>query len=270
MESVALVDVEEDISKPLKIGLELIGGFGSLSSPVIIKPNICTISDNTGYSVTHSFVIEILLELLYEEDPNLSVRIVESDSQSKWINEAFIKFGYTELAAKFKKRNHDIELVNLSESATKHVSFKGDYFTDPELPNILTKAKYVISVAQAKTHYLTSITGVLKNLFGFLPRKQQGYYHPNINEVIVDLNRLIPINLSIIDARVGVEGWNGPETIPLNKFVLGHKPVSVDTVLAQLMNCEPTQIQHLVQCEKHGLGTLTPQIIRTMESDKNG
>ncbi|MFW9934108.1 MAG: DUF362 domain-containing protein [Candidatus Thorarchaeota archaeon] len=270
MDSVALVDVEEDITKPLETGLNLIGGFGTPNSPVIIKPNICTITDNTGYSVTHSFVIEILLELLYEQDPNLSIRIVESDSQSKWANEAFTKFGYTELAAKFKKRNYDIELVNLSESVTAPVSFKGDYFTDPKIPNILTKARYVISVAQAKTHYLTSITGVLKNLFGFLPRKTQNYYHPNINEVIVDLNRLIPIDLSIIDARIGVEGWNGPKTIPLNKFVLGHKPVSVDSVLAQLMNCEPTQIQHLVQCEKYGLGTLTPQIIRPPESDKNG
>jgi uncharacterized protein (DUF362 family) len=87
------------------------------------------------------------------------------------------------------------------------------------------------------------------------------YYHPNINEVITDLNRLFPINLAIIDARVGVKGWNGPETEPLGKFVFGTKPVSVDATLARLMDLDPESIQHLIQCHKYGLGTLSPKIL---------
>ena len=262
MDSVAIVDVQQDIATSLAKGLELIGGFGLLASPVIIKPNICTISDNTGYSVTHALLIESLLELLFQTDTQVSVYIVESDSQSKWINEAFTKFGYTDIATKFQQDNFDVQLVNLSESPTEHVVFTGEYFENPELPDVLMKARYIISVAQAKTHYLTSITGVLKNLFGFLPKKKQGMYHPNINEVIVDLNRLFPINLAVLDARVGVKGWNGPETVPLGKLVIGYKPVSVDTILAEFMKIDPEEIQHLIQCHKFGLGTLTPKIIK--------
>ena len=261
MDSVAIVDVQHDIATPLAKGLQLIGGFGPLVSPVIIKPNICTISDNTGYSVTHVLLIERLIELLFQKDPKVSVNIVESDSQSKWANEAFMKFGYTDLAKKFQQDNFDVELVNLSEIPTEQVSFIGDYFEDPELPDVLMKGRYIISVAQAKTHYLTSITGVLKNLFGFLPKKKQGFYHSNINEVIVDLNRLFPINLAVLDARFGVKGWNGPETVPLGKLVLGHQPVSVDAKLAELMGLDPQEIQHLIQCHKYGLGAITPNII---------
>jgi uncharacterized protein (DUF362 family) len=261
MESIALVDVQQDIATSLAKGLELIDGFGAITSPVIIKPNICTISDNTGYSVTHALLVEGLLELLFQTNSKLSVRIVESDSQSKWANEAFTKFGYTDLASRFQKEDFDVELVNLSESPTELVPFKGDYFEDPELPAVLMKTNYVISVAQAKTHYLTSITGILKNLFGFLPKKKKGVYHPNINEVLVDLNRLFPVNLAVLDARVGVKGWNGPNTVPLGKLVVGHTPVPVDAKLAELMGIDSQDIQHLIQCHKYGLGTLTPDIM---------
>jgi len=269
MESVALVHVQQDLLQSLEQGLDLIGGFDTLVSPVIIKPNICTISDNTGYSVTHSLVIEALLNIIFQKDPDISVRIVESDSQSKWAKDAFRKFGYTELVIEYQKKHHDIDLINLSECSTETIPFDGDYFTNPELPDVLVNLGSVISVAQAKTHYLTSITGVLKNLFGCLPRKDQRYYHPNINEVIADLSRLIPIDLGVVDARVGVLGWNGPQTKPLDKFILGHKPVSVDATLAHLMEKDPLQIQHLVQCQKYGLGTIFPQILSDTGSDQN-
>ncbi len=261
MDSVALVSGYTDLRQTISRGLNLIGGLRALRSPVIIKPNICTISDNTGHSVTHPFVVETLCSFLYHQDSSLSVRIVESDSQSKLANEAFIKFGYSDLASQFQAEGYDLNIINLSECPLKEVQFEGDYFSNPELPDELLKQGYIISVAQAKTHYLTSITGVLKNLFGFLPRKKKGYYHPNISEVIVDLNRLFPINLAIVDARVGVRGWNGPETVELGKFIFGHKPVPVDATLAQLMGVDPETIQHLIQCHKYGLGTLSPAIL---------
>ena len=83
MDSVALVKYTQDIGETLEQGLELIGGFGELRSPVLVKPNICTISDNTGYSVTRVEVVEALIDLVLKENGDLQIRIVESDSQSK-------------------------------------------------------------------------------------------------------------------------------------------------------------------------------------------
>ena len=97
MDSVALVRFKQDIVEALKQGLELIGGFGEIRSPVLVKPNICTISDNTGYSVTRVEVVEALVDLVLEVNGNLQIRIVESDSQSKTTGDAFEKFGYTRL-----------------------------------------------------------------------------------------------------------------------------------------------------------------------------
>ena len=260
MNSVALVEFEGDIRESLEKGLTLLGGFDDLRSPVIIKPNICTISDATGFSVSKSDVTDALIGLIMEENSNLAIRIVESDSESKYADEAFKKFGYSQLVDAMKRIGTDISLINLSTSSTINVPFEGNYFKNPTLPEIFSEPHYMISVAVAKTHYLTFLTGALKNQFGILPRKNQSYYHSYINEIIVDLNCLIQPDLCIIDARMGVEGWNGPKTRPLGVFIIGKKPASVDATLARIMQFEPERILHLVKSSEQGLGTLNPTV----------
>jgi len=259
--SVALVKYEGDVGKALEEGIELLGGFEVLKSPFVIKPNICAGVDKTGFAVTDVKVVEALIDLVLKEDRNLSIKIVESDSESKFADEAFEKFGYKSVEEKMRKLGFDVSLVNLSHSHTVPVKLDGLYFKNPELPNLITKPRYFVSIAVAKTHYLTFITGTLKNLFGLLPRKDQAFYHANINEVIVDLNRLVRPDLCVVDARVGLEGWAGPKTRRLNTFILGRKPVSVDATMARVMGFKPEKIRHLVEAEKYGLGSLNPKIL---------
>lgn len=261
MDSVALVKYEGDVKKALEEGIELIGGFGILKSPFIVKPNICADVDKTGFAVTNVEVVEALIRLVLEEDRNLSIKIVESDSESKFADEAFEKFGYKSLEEKLSNLGFDASLVNLSRSPTVPVKLDGLYFKNPELPKVITGLKYFVSVAVAKTHYLTFVTGTMKNLFGLLPRKDQSFYHASIDDVIVDLNRLVRPNLCVVDARAGLEGWEGPKTRRLNTFILGSKPVSVDATMARVMGFKPEKIRHLVEAEKYGLGTLNPKVL---------
>lgn len=261
MDSVALVKYGGDVGKALEEGIELLGGFGILESSFIVKPNICAGVDKTGFAVTNVEIVEALINLVLEENRNLSIKIVESDSESKFADEAFEKFGYKSLAEKTRNSGFDVSLVNLSRSETVPVKLDGLYFKNPELPKVITGLRYFVSIAVAKTHYLTFVTGTLKNLFGILPRKDQSFYHANINEVIVDLNRLVRPDLCIIDARVGLEGWEGPKTRRLNTFILGRKPVSVDATMARVMGFKPEKIRHLVEAEKYGLGTINPEVL---------
>jgi len=261
MNSVALVRYKDNVKQALEQGLTHIGGFGPLKSPVLIKPNICTINDGTGYSVTRIDTIKALTELLLEEDEKLTIKIIESDSQSKFAEESFQKFGYTGLCEDMNSAGFDVNTVDLSKAPMISLSFLGDYFENPELPEILFSAGYFISVAIPKTHYLSFVTGVLKNLFGVLPRKDQAFYHPKINEVIVDLARIIMPQLNIVDARVGVEGWNGPKTRKLDAFILGHGAVSVDSTMARIMGFKPEQVRHIMDTKDHGLGSINPNIL---------
>lgn len=261
MNTVALVKYKDSVKKALEEGLEHIGGFGNLKSPVLVKPNICTISDDTGYSVTRIETVRALIELLVKIDEKLSIKIIESDSQSKIAEEAFQKFGYSQFCDDMQGSGFDVSTEDLSKVPTMKLQFNGDYFETPELPEILLNAGYFISLAVAKTHYLSFITGVLKNLFGILPRKDQSFYHPKINEVIVDLARIIKPNLNIVDARVGVEGWNGPETRKLDAFIVGRTAVSVDSTMTRIMGFEPKQVRHIMDTLKYDLGSISPSVL---------
>jgi uncharacterized protein (DUF362 family) len=261
LDSVAIVRHEGDVGRVLEDGVRLLGGFGVLRSPFIVKPNICADVVKTRAAVTDVTVVEALINLVLREDRSLSVKIVESDSESKFADEAFEKFGYKSLEEKIQKLGFDVSLVNLSHSPASTAELDGLYFKNPELPTLLTGSKYFVSVAVAKTHYLTFITGASKNLFGLLPRKDQSFYHASIDEVIVDLNRLVRPDLSIIDARVGLEGWEGPKTRQLDTFILGRNPVCVDATMARIMGFKPEEIRHLVEAEKQGLGSLNPKIL---------
>ncbi|MFX1283015.1 MAG: DUF362 domain-containing protein [Promethearchaeota archaeon] len=261
LDSVALVKYENNIRKTLETGIGLIDGFQNLKSPVLIKPNICTQIDKTGFAVNDVQVVEVLIKLILKENQDLSIKIVESDSISKFADEAYIKFGYSNLEKKMQMSGFDVSLINLTHSPTVEINFEGSYFTNPKLPEILLGSKFLISLAVAKTHFLTFLTGTLKNLFGLLPRKDQSFYHPHINDVIVDINRIIQPSLCIVDARVGLEGWAGPKSRRLDRFIIGRKPVSTDATMARIMGFKPGEVLHLVEAEKYDLGSLTPTVI---------
>ncbi len=258
---VALVKDENNIEQSLKMGIELINGFQDLKSPVIIKPNICTLNDKTGFAVNDVRVVEALLNLIFKEDRDLSIKIVESDSMSKFADEAFEKFGYRNLEETMQLAGFDVSLINLSQSPTIETDFEGNYFKNPNFPDILVDPHFFISLAVAKTHYLTTLTGTLKNLFGLLPRKDQSFYHPHINDVIVDLNRFIQPDFCIVDARVALEGWNGPKSRRLDRFIIGKTTVATDATMARIMGFKPEEIQHLTEAESYNLGSLSPKVV---------
>jgi uncharacterized protein (DUF362 family) len=261
IEPVALVRHTDNVKKTIEKGLGLLGGFGSLKAPVLIKPNICTMKDGTGHSVTDFHVVKALAELVHEVDNKIPIRIIESDSQSKNAEDSFAKFGYSQFCEERKQTGFDVSTLNLSRAPLTRLSFVGRYFNNPELPDVLVKPHYFISVAVAKTHYLAYITGALKNLFGVLPRKDMSFYHSRIHDVITDLAQIIRPELSIIDARVGVEDWNGPTIHNIGAFILGRQPVSVDAAMTLLMGLDPQNIEHLVNSRINGLGSFSPLIM---------
>ena len=48
----------------------------------------------------------------------------------------------------------------------------------------------------------------------------------------------------------------------LATFIVGKNPVAVDAILAKTMGLKISQIKHLVEAERIGLGSLNPKILR--------
>ena len=245
----------------LRSAISLIGGLGELKSPLIIKPNICTENDRSGYANVKVEVIETLIDEILKEKENTEIRLVESDSGSKWADKAFQRYGYKDYVERKSREGVDISLINLSKSKLTEFEFNGAYFNDPELPVPLKDVGTMMGIALAKTHSLTMVTGALKNLFGLLPSKNQSFYHSNIHEVILDLNNMFRSSLCLIDGRVGLEGVVDGNPRELGCVILGRNPVSVDSVMARIMGFEPEKIRHIVEAERIGLGAIDPKVV---------
>ena len=188
MDTVAFLKCRGSFKETLGEAIDLIGGIGKLGSPLILKPNLCTGNDHTGCANVKVEVIDALVDHILKGDRDIEIRIVESDSMSKYADRAFERYGYRAYVDGLSSQGVNISLHNLSKSPLTMFDYDGYYFGKPELPNPLVDAGSFTSLALAKTHSLTVVTGALKNMFGLLPRKDQSFYHPDIHEVILDLN----------------------------------------------------------------------------------
>ncbi len=261
MDTVAFLKCRGNFNETLGEAIDLIGGIGELGSPLILKPNLCTDNDHTGCANVKVEVVEALVDHILEGDRDIEIKIVESDSGSKYADKAFETYGYRAFVDRLSGRRANVSLQNLSKSRLTRFDYDGYYFKKPELPSPLGDAGSFASVALAKTHSLTMVTGALKNMFGLLPRKNQSYYHPEIHEVILDLNRMFRSSLCLIDGRVGLEGVISGNPRNLGCVILGRNPVSVDATMARVMGFDPERIRHIVEAEKHGLGSLHPEVV---------
>ncbi len=261
MDTVAFLKCRGSFKETLGEAVDLIRGVGKLGSPLILKPNLCTDDDHTGCANVKVEVVEALVDHILDGDSDIEIRIVESDSMSKYADRAFKRYGYRAYVDRLRGQGVNLSLHNLSKSPLTRFDYNGYYFKKPELPSLLGDAGSFASVALAKTHSLTMVTGALKNMFGLLPRKDQSFYHPKIHEVILDLNRMFRSSLCLIDGRVGLEGVISGNPRSLGCVILGRNPVSVDATMARVMGFDPERIRHIVEAERHGLGSMHPKVV---------
>jgi uncharacterized protein (DUF362 family)/NAD-dependent dihydropyrimidine dehydrogenase PreA subunit len=84
------------------------------------------------------------------------------------------------------------------------------------VPKILLDVDAVIALPKLKTHQLTTVTGAVKLLYGYLPGVLKAEYHLHAGmdverfaDLLLDIAVTFPPALSIMDGIIGMEG-NGP------------------------------------------------------------
>lgn len=262
LDSVSITTFNDgDVTRSLMDTIDLVGGLNPSDAPILIKPNLCVEVDESGGANTSIQVIRGVINGILREEKSAVVRIIESDGSGKYVERAFENSGYFQLEEEYHAHNYNVSLVNLSKEPTITLPLDGLYFKRLKLPKILLQKKYFISIAKAKTHGITQITGVLKNQFGCFPEKNKTTYHRRINQVIVDLNKVIQPDLCIVDGLVGMEGVERGKLRKMGIFICGHNPASTDATLARVMGFNPKKIEHIVLATKHGLGSINPEVI---------
>ncbi len=141
MDTVAFLRCRESFEETLGEAIYLIGGIGELGSPLVLKPNLCTGNDHTGCANVKVEVVEALVDHILERDRDLEIRIVESDSMSKYADKAFERYGYRAYVDRLSSQGVNISLHNLSGSPLTKFDYDGYYFKKPELPSPLADSE---------------------------------------------------------------------------------------------------------------------------------
>jgi uncharacterized protein (DUF362 family)/NAD-dependent dihydropyrimidine dehydrogenase PreA subunit len=115
------------------------------------------------------------------------------------------------------------------------------------VPRFLQAACF-INLPVLKTHVVSTMTLGMKNPMGILPRPDRRAMHTlGIDQCIVDMNRGIKPDLTIVDGSVGQDG-EGPlygEQADLQVLVAGRESLAVDLACCQLVGVKPRAIPHL-------------------------
>jgi uncharacterized protein (DUF362 family)/NAD-dependent dihydropyrimidine dehydrogenase PreA subunit len=221
---------------------------------VLIKPNVLRASEAREGITTHPAVLRAVVEKVETMSP---ASIIVGDNPGIFSyganEESFRRSGLMDAAKGYYR--------NIGNDSRK-VGFNPLFMPRVSISRIVLDVDIIISLPKFKTHGLTVLTGAIKNCYGFLPGAQKARLHraagcaERFHEMIVDVFRLRPPDLFIMDAVVGMEG-NGPASPDLRHIGLvlaADNAVAMDSVVAVMMGCEPGLLRFLQKAKAEGLG----------------
>jgi len=224
--------------------------FDRKTRNVVIKPNLCYYWDYSTGQTTDPTFVEALVDLLHEKIvPNPNICIVEADASAMKCRHAFKMLGYERLA-----RQYNVKLVNLTEdqSDVASVTIEGRVFR-VRVPRTIRDADLRINVPKIKyTPRKTRLTCALKNIFGCNPYPKKFRLHPELEEVIVAVNKAIRFDLCIVDGNI-VSGI-GPRKLGL--VMASKDPVAIDAAAARIVGLS-SDLRYLKLASSEGLGNIS-------------
>lgn len=200
---------------------------------VFVKPNMSHPEYLPGV-VTSPELLGELVGLL--RDGVSEVVVGESNGFNYPCNSAFEKTGIEDAVKKAGGR-----VINLSEDNVVKVKFPdGASLKALLLPKTVLDADAVVDLPLMKTHEFTAYSGAIKNLFGCVPSNRRIYLHPYLPEVFYRLYSVFKPQLTIMDARVGIEG-NGPtkgKPVKMDLMLTSNDALAIDIVAASVMDLD--------------------------------
>jgi uncharacterized protein (DUF362 family) len=240
--------------EPRKILRECLSELGGIQNfvdrgdKVLVKVNICGGNPGRPGSFTTITITDELTKLIVEAGGNPMV--VDADMIWTEFWPVATREGYTAWA------KHGPPLVNLSETKLCYFAF-GGVLQDRVISKEMLNSDVIISVPTMKTHFISGVTMGMKNMYGTLPQIDKAVYHRlGIEEVIFEVNKAFPPNLTIIDGTIGGEAMGPLSSEPVNfqTVVASGNVVVADAVACKLMGFNPLDIEHIKIAHNAGLG----------------
>jgi hypothetical protein len=124
-----------------------------------------------------------------------------------------------------------------------------------------------INVPVLKTHDQLIMTLGMKNLKGIIQKPTKRLFHRiGLAKAVVDLNKAVPLQLTIVDAIHAMEGL-GPslgKIVEMNTIIASTDVYSLDVIGAKVMEIDPVELDYLRYAAEQGLMKLTGEDIEVL------
>ncbi|MFA5346135.1 MAG: DUF362 domain-containing protein [Candidatus Omnitrophota bacterium] len=253
----------ESLKQELMAGFNALGGLENIlkgSNTILVKPSLATKKNAIDRTTTNPLLIDALLGILIDYKVKRIILgegcVVGHDME-----------GIFRLTSMYDITNkYGIELVNLNN--TEQVEFdidRGSAFTKMKIAKIVAQSDLIINVPNLKTHAEAVISVAMKNMKGVLsPNMKKDFHRTGVSEGVIELNKILPRQLVIVDAIRAMEGF-GPtygEVIELNRIFISNDPLATDIVSARIMGFMPDDIPVLrLAAEKYFSKTAGIEVI---------
>lgn len=231
----------------LRKGFAFLGDSGRIdpSDKVVIKPNLTFPVFRRGV-MTSPEAVEALV--LYLKNFTDNITICESDSGG--YNRFSMDEVFTATGLKAMAKRYGVRIVNMSHMPSRPIHFRHRLrkFAVPLPTFLLEDTDFFITMPVPKVHCNTGVSIALKNQWGVIQQpKLRLKLHPYFNEVIYQVNKVLPRSVAVVDGKYGLTR-SGPlrgDVLVLNWILVGDNIFCVDYVVTQLMGLDYRRIPHL-------------------------
>lgn len=253
----------EDPALMTERAVAALGGMSALVSPddvVVIKPNIAWDRAPEFCATTNPEVVASLVRMCRRAGAKL-VKVFDFPPTRN----PSLPYKTSGIAESAERAGAVVKFVDPNRFVTLQIPdgyalSEWDFYAEAVLED---EVDVLINVPVAKHHGTSRLTLALKNIFGIVDR-DRGDLHRSIHEKIVDLNRVVRVDLTVLDAyrvlrRNGPTGGrledvdNSPEGA--RRIIVSKDPVAVDACGATLFGIGPKEIGFIRLAEEAGLGS---------------
>ncbi|MBN1154347.1 DUF362 domain-containing protein [candidate division KSB1 bacterium] len=236
--------------------VELMGGIGTYVKKgdiVAIKPNIGWARRPEQAADTNPEVVAAIIELCKSAGAR-KVKVFDNTC-----NEAKRCYRLSGIEKAAKEAGAEVSFVYSQKFKTVKIP-QGSAIKSWEFYSDALDADVFINVPIAKHHSLTGLTMGIKNIMGILGGNR-GQIHNNFDQKIAELNSIIRPQLTILDCvnimlRNGPQGGNLDDIKNINTIIAGVDRVAVDSLGATMFGKQGSDIGHIREAHKIGLGEI--------------
>jgi len=254
-----------DPSRAVSDAVQLIGGL-NVKGTVLIKPNLSCAKPSGSGLVTNVEVVKAL------------VRIVADQGAKPLVGDLPI------LGWDARKVFDETGIRAIEEAGGELVDWS-DKHIEIELPNARTLKKVtiarpaievdaIINVPVLKHHFLTHLSGGMKNLFGLIEPDFRPRVHVlGLDEPLVDLYEFLKpkVVLNVMDATCIAQSvrpagpYYGPSeaksAFNANMVLASYDTVALDAVAAHVIRIDPMDVEMVRIASERGLGDIQPRTV---------